>query len=156
MKRQNKKSILDEMQNQKLLKLEEIGFWILFWALFLSIAVQLIAGGTFRDVFGEIVILFIGSVYLLFASLKNGLWMKTAVPTRKGNAIISILPAIIIAVVNGIRIVLNKAIHTKSLLTVTAFVLATYLICFVVLELFRTIYKTRRTELDEPDEESEE
>ena len=33
MTKKNRMNKLDEMQNQKLLKLEEYGFWIMFWAL---------------------------------------------------------------------------------------------------------------------------
>ena len=42
----NRTNRLDEMQDQKLLKLEEAGFWILFWVLSLSILVQLLTGGS--------------------------------------------------------------------------------------------------------------
>ena len=31
MTKKNRMNKLDEMQNQKLLKLEEYGFWIMFW-----------------------------------------------------------------------------------------------------------------------------
>ena len=44
---------LDEMQNQKLLKLEEYGFWIMFWALAVAIAVQLLTGATIKEVAGN-------------------------------------------------------------------------------------------------------
>ena len=48
MNKNAKKNILDEMQDQKMLKLEEYGFWILFWALTAAILVQLLMGGTLR------------------------------------------------------------------------------------------------------------
>ena len=55
---------LDEMQNQKLLKLEEYGFWIMFWVLLASIVVQLFTGAGIKEIIGEIVVLLIGSIYL--------------------------------------------------------------------------------------------
>ena len=76
------KNNLDEMQDQKLLKLEEYGFWVMFWALAVSIVVQLIIGGTIKEVLGEIIILLVGSVYLSAATLKNGLWARTSVQCR--------------------------------------------------------------------------
>ena len=79
---------LDVMQNQKLLKLEEYGFWIVFWALLLSIIVQLTAGLGIKEVVGEIVVFLMGSVYLAITTLKNGLWTRSAVPSRKGNALV--------------------------------------------------------------------
>ena len=69
---------LDEMQNQKLLKLEEYGFWIVFWALLLSMIVQIIAGAGIKEVVGEIIVFLIGSVYLL-----SGRWKTRA--SGRGN-----------------------------------------------------------------------
>ena len=59
MMKKNRTNNLDEMQNQKLLKLEEYGFWVMFWALAVSIVVQLIIGGTIKEVLGEIIILLV-------------------------------------------------------------------------------------------------
>ena len=39
-----KKNNLDEMQDRKLLKLEEYGFWIMFWTLAAAIVIQLVTG----------------------------------------------------------------------------------------------------------------
>lgn len=49
------KNNLDEMQDQKLLKLEEYGFWVMFWALVLSIVIQLIIGSSIKEVLGVFV-----------------------------------------------------------------------------------------------------
>ena len=51
------KNNLDEMLDQKLLKLEEYGFWIVFWALACAIVIQLIIGGSIKEVLGEIIVL---------------------------------------------------------------------------------------------------
>ena len=92
--RKTRMNNLDEMQDQKLLKMEEYGFWIMFWALAIAIVVQLIIGSTFKEVIGEIAVLFIGSIYIAVTSLKNGLWTRTSTPSMKGNAITSIVPAV--------------------------------------------------------------
>ena len=62
MMKKNRTNRLDEMQNQKLMKLEEYGFWIMFWTLLASIVVQLILGCSLKEVLGEIVVFLIGSV----------------------------------------------------------------------------------------------
>ena len=74
MTKKNRMNKLDEMQNQKLLKLEEYGFWIMFWALAVAIAVQLLTGATIKEVAGESIVLLIGSIYLSITALKNGIW----------------------------------------------------------------------------------
>ncbi|MBP5727992.1 MAG: hypothetical protein J6Y48_13055, partial [Clostridia bacterium] len=60
MKSKQKNGIPDEMRDQKMLKMEEYGFWILFWGLALAVVVQLLLGGTLRQVAGELIILAIG------------------------------------------------------------------------------------------------
>ena len=147
---------LDEMQNQKLLKLEEYGFWIMFWALLGSILVQLIAGGTLRQVVGEIIVFFAGSIYLSITALRSGLWTRTSAPSRKGNAAASIIPAVLIGVIHGFKLIQNGGIDTKALWPVLAVMAAVFAGCFVLLEVFRAVHKKRRAGLDGVDEESEE
>ena len=78
------------MQDQKLLKLEEYGYWILFWALLASIIIQFMMGGTIKQVLGEIIVFLVASAYLSVTTLKNGLWTRSSEPSRKGNAVISV------------------------------------------------------------------
>ena len=151
------KNNLDEMQDQKLLKLEEYGFWVMFWALVLSIVIQLITGGPVRQVLGESIVLLIGSVYILVNSLKNGLWTRASTPTRKGNALASIIPAALIGAIHIFKMTQSNRIETRSLLITAAIVVAVYVGCFVILEVLRLAYDKRRAALDDIDEkESEE
>ncbi len=147
---------LDEMQEQKLLKLEEYGFWVMFWALTAAIAVQLIAGGTIKEAAGELIVLLIGSVYISITSLRNGIWTKKTAPTRKGNAIASLIPAIAIGALNGIKLFHNGKTDACSVMIAAAIAAAAYLACFAVLELFRTAYNKQRAKLDGAEDESEE
>jgi hypothetical protein len=152
----NRKNRLDEMQDQKLLKLEEAGFWILFWALSLSILVQLLAGGSFRQIAGELIVLAIGSIWLAVTTLKNGLWTRESTPTRKGNALASIIPAVLIGAVRVYKLIQRGWVQPKSLLIALGISAAVYVLCFGILEFFRAAYSKRRSALDDiPDEESE-
>ncbi len=146
---------LDEMQDQKLLKMEEYGFWTMFWGLAAAIVVQLIMGGTIKQVAGELIVLLIGSIYLCVTSLKNGIWTRETTPTRKGSAVASIIPAVLIGAINGIKLIQNDQINTKSLLITAAIMAAVYAACFAVLEVFRAAYNKRRSALDDiPEEEN--
>ena len=124
----NGNNALDEMQDQKILKMEEYGCWILFWGLALAVVVQLLLGGSIRQIAGELIVLLVGGAYVLATSLKNGLWTRSATPTRKRNAAVSIIPAAIIGVLNVI-------------------------VCFAVLEVLRLLYEKRRSKLDDVGEE---
>ena len=146
---------LDEMQDQKLLKLEEFGFWTMFWGLAAAIVVQLILGGTIKQVAGELIVLLIGSVYLCVTSLKNGIWTRESTPTRKGSAMASIIPAVLIGAIHGWKLIQKDQINTTSLLITAAIMAAVYAACFAVLEVFRAAYNKRRSALDDiPDEEN--
>ena len=154
--KKNSANHLDEMQDQKLLKLEEYGFWIMFWGLAVSIVVQLIIGSTIKEVLGELIIFFLGSIYISATTLKNGLWTRTSTPSRKGNAAVSIIPAVIIGVINGIKMIQNNKTDANSLLFTAAIIVAVYAGCFILLEVFRITYSKRRAALDDiGDKESE-
>lgn len=152
MMKKNRTNRLDEMQNQKLMKLEEYGFWIMFWTLLASIVVQLILGCSLKEVLGEIVVFLIGSVYLTATTLKNGLWERTSTPSRKGNAAVSAVPAILIGIINVLKIIQNDKADTKSILITIAISIVVYAGCFIILEVLRTAYNKRRTKLDDIDE----
>ena len=127
----------------------------MFWALFVSIVVQLFTGAGIKQVIGELIVLLIGSIYLSFTTLRNGLWTITTTPSRKGNAITSIIPAVLLGMINLIRLVQKNGFTAKALLSVAAIMVAAYAACFIILELFRVSYNKRRSELDDIDEESE-
>ena len=154
--RKNKRTdILDEMQNQKLLKLEEYGFWIVFWALLVSMIVQIIAGAGIKEVVGEIIVFLIWSVYLAITTLKNGLWTRSSVPSRKGNALVSVIPAAVIGALNVFRMIQGNGISEHALFLTVGIMAAAYAGCFAILEFFRASSQKRRSELDDIDEESE-
>ena len=151
MKKYNE-NVLDEMQDQKLLKLEEYGFWILFWALAFSIVVQLVLGAPLRQVLGELIIAAIGGIWISFTTLKNGIWTRKSTPTRKANALTAIIPAALIGTLNIIKMIQNHKTDTGSILTAAAVIVITYVACFAVLEVFRASYNKQRDKLDDIEE----
>ena len=152
MMKRNSANHLDEMQDQKLLKLEEYGFWVMFCGLAVSIVVQLLIGGTIKDVLGEIIVLLIGSVYISVTTLRNGLWTRTSIPTRKGNALASIVPAVLIGAIHLFKMMQGNRMETRSFLFTAAIIAAVYAGCFVILEVFRITYRKRRAALDDTDD----
>ena len=143
---------LDEMQDQKLLKLDEYGYWIVFYALLASIIIQFMMGGTIKQVLGEIIVFLIAGAYLSLTTLKNGLWTRTSEPSRKGNAVVSVIPAVCIAAINAFKMIQNHKLETNSMLIAAALTIAGYIGCYVVLEIYRTAYIKRRKKLDDMDE----
>lgn len=151
MRNKRNKIILDEMQERNLLKLEETGFWIVFWSLFVAIVVQLIIKPDIKMIAGEAIALLIASIYIAYSSIKNGLWSKSTVPTRKQNAVTSMLPALLLGIIHVVRtfFVLKKAISPGVIITIGIRIAIVYILCFVVLEMMRIIYQKKRNKLDD-------
>ena len=57
-------NMLDEMQDRKLLTMEEFGFWLVFWILVAAILLQALMGTTLKELAGEIAALLAASVYM--------------------------------------------------------------------------------------------
>ena len=146
---------LDEMQHQKMLKLEEYGFWIMFWVLLVSIIVQIMAGTGIKEVIGEMIAFLIGSVYLAITTLRNGLWTNTSAPSRKGNALVSMIPAAAIGALNIFRMIQRNRFSANALFVTVGIMAAACAGCFAILELFRASSQKRRSELDDIEESEE-
>lgn len=79
-------NLLDEMQEQTLLKIEHRGFQIAFAGLFAAIYIQLALGYTsFRSIGPELILLLVLSLYSLIATLRKGIWDRRFRPTFKTN-----------------------------------------------------------------------
>lgn len=93
-----KKSNLDEMQEQKLLQIEGNCFWILYWALFASVVIQVVfLGAGPKEAVPEL-ICFLGiSFYMVGGCARNGIWDRRFKPDRKTNLLFSIAAGVIVS-----------------------------------------------------------
>ncbi len=157
MKNKKAENMLDEMQDNKLLKIEEFGFWLVFWVLFAVILVQALMGATLKELAGEVIALLAASVTIAFSSLKNGLWTRKYAPTLKGNVMASAVPSLIFGVFNAVRafVILKKPIAFRPTVQIVAMCAGVYVLCFALLEVFRLIYGRRRKKLDDIEEEKD-
>ena len=156
-KRQN---MLDEMQENKLMKIEGAGFWLAFAGLLAAIIIQVLVYPNLRQIAGELTVFFIMSIYLIVLCLKNGLWSRTPpVPTVKGNAISSAVAALAIGMILIARslLILRNGL-SKEFFAVTLFLSMAVVFggCFATLEVTRVVYRRRRRQLDDGDGKSEE
>ena len=157
MKNKKSKNMLDEMQDRKLLKIEEFGFWLVFWVLFAVILLQALMGATLKELMGEIVALMAASVYIAFSSLKNGLWARSYTPTLKADVIASVLASVIFGILNAVRafVILKNPVELGAVVQIAALCVGVFILCFALMEVFRLIYKKRRGKLDDIEEEEE-
>lgn len=143
-----KKSNLDEMQEQKMLGIEKNGFWLAFWGLIISIAVQAALMRSPEAIIGEMLVLMVVSAHLVIGCLRNGIWDRKLEPNWVTNLLASLVTGVYIALF--VYFMGSSRVDDRELLAllVTIFFVATFALCFVVLTICGNIYKKRREKLD--------
>lgn len=152
-KRQN---TLDEMQENKLLKIEGAGFWLAFAGLLIAIIIQALVRPDLRQIAGELTVFFIMSIYLIVLCLKNGLWSRTPAPTVRSSVVSSVIASLAIGVILTVRsqLILHNGFSEGFAVLLLLSMALVFGGCFATLEVTRAIYWRRRSKLDHPSGES--
>ena len=143
-----KKSNLDEMQEQELLKIEHYGCWMAFWGLLAVMAVQMVMRVPGRQMLGEWIVFMVLALYLVIACLRKGIWDRHLKANRKTNLIVSLLAA----VATGILVTLSNPYLSEPLDYVLVAGISggfTFLLCFAALSISMKLYKKRREKLEQ-------
>ena len=143
-----KKSNLDEMQEQELLKIEHNGCWLAYWGLLAVIAVQMLMGAPGSQVLGEWIVLMVFCFYIAVACLRKGIWGRRLKANWKTN----LVGSLIAAVATGSLVTLSNPYLTEPLDYVLVAGLTggfTFVLCFVALSISMKLYKKRREKLDQ-------
>ena len=144
-----KKSNLDEMQEQALLKIEHYGFWLAFWGLLTIMAIQALLGVAFSSLLGEWIIFMVLCVYALVSCLHHGLWDRNLKPNLKTNLLVSIVPGLAVGVFDMLLFRENETEPLDYLLIGAVPAIITFVLCFGVLTFCTALYKKRRQKLDQ-------
>ena len=142
-----KKSNLDEMQEQALLKIEHNGCWLAFWGLLAAMALQMVMRVPGRQMLGEWIVFMALSLYIVIACLRKGIWDRHLKANWKTNLIVSLLAA----VAAGILVTLSNPYLSEPLDYVLVAGLTggfTFLLCFAALSVCTKLYRNRRNKLD--------
>ena len=143
-----KKSNLDEMQEQALLKIEHNGCWLAFWGLLAAMALQMVMRVPGRQMLGEWIVFMALSLYIVIACLRKGIWARHLKANRKTNLIISLLAG----AAAGILITVSNPYLSEPLDYVLVAGISggfTFLLCFAALSISMKLYKKRREKLDQ-------
>ena len=148
---------LDEMQEQKLLKLESRGFWLIWWGLLAAMAVQLLVYGVEarRHLLGEWAVFMLSSVYVTAACIKQGLWDRKLKPNFRTNLLLSLLAGVVTGGFMGVYSYRSFGAAEAARLTVAMVGGCTFVLCLLALSLSAAAYKKRRQKLDEGEESEE-
>ena len=93
------KSVLDEREMQELYRIEHRGLWAMYTLLCAAVVVQLLFGADFKQMAGEVAVIFIVSIGMIIAYARRGIWDAGSRPSTKGNALYAALSALGVAVV---------------------------------------------------------
>lgn len=148
-----KRNNLDEMQEQKLLKIEHNGCWLAFWGLLAAMLVQVILGAEAKQLAGEWLVFMALAVYLSAACMRAGIWDRKLNMGWKTNLLFSIGPALMVAVIQYV-VSLRRYGKPEGSLAAACFTAAiTFVLCFLAITLAAHITKKRQKKLNEEPEE---
>lgn len=151
-----KKTNLDEMQEQKLLKIEHIGFWLGFWGLAIVIYIQIAMGNSgFAYIGGESIILIMMSLYMAVDCIRNGIWDRKLKPNLKSNLIVSLIAGL---VVGGFWFVVsyrNYRMLAGSIATFVVMFVSVSILVLTALTIASAIYKHKKHQLDRQADQEE-
>ena len=143
-----KKSNLDEMQEQELLKIEHNGCCLAFWGLLAVMAIQMVMRVPGPPMLGEWIVFMALSLYIAIACLRKGIWDRRLKANWKTNLVVSLLAA----VVTGILVTLSNPYLIEPLDYVLVAGLTggfTFVLCFAALSFSMKLYNKRREKLDQ-------
>ena len=143
-----KKSNLDEMQEQELLKIEHYGCWMAYWGLLAAMVIQMVMRVPGAQMLGEWIIFVIMSLYICIACMRKGIWDRRLKANWKTNLVISLLAAVAVAVL----VILSNPYLSEPLDYVLTAGLTggfTFLLCFAALSIGMKLYKKRREKLEQ-------
>lgn len=149
------KSQLDEMQEQKLRKLESWGFWLTWGALLLSIMIQMLiykeeAGKYLK---GEWIVFMASNLYMVIGCVRLGIWSRRGIPSFKSLCLISLLAGLVTGIFVAVYNYLIYGDVLTALATVILASLFTFVLCLLVLVVSVSAYKKRRQKLDSEGDE---
>ena len=150
-----RKSNLDERQEEQLLHIEEKGCWFAFWALLVSIFVQMAVFGIdkIQCIAGEWVVFMCLALYLAVSCMRAGIWDRHLKPNGKTNFLVSLGAAVVFGAVLAVVSYFNFHEWQAALITFFLIAILLFISIFAALSLSVFLYKNRVKALEEAAEE---
>ncbi|MCH5256036.1 MAG: hypothetical protein J1D87_02040 [Lachnospiraceae bacterium] len=148
------KNNLDEMQEQKMLKIEHNGCWLAFWGLFASMIIQSLAYGRldWKYLAGEWIVFMCLALYIGIDCIRNGLWDRRFSPTPAVNLIASLLAGVVLGVFNfALSYLMYNELYDAAIVGIVLG-LCGFGFCFMALTFCVSIYKKRVKSLEKEDD----
>lgn len=148
------KSNLDERQELKLLKIQHYGCWLAFWGLLADILIQMILGNmVFKNFIGEVIVFMSLVIYLVVASLKEGIWDRKYKPNLKTNLLFSTIGALVEGIVFFFISYRDYQNLKGSIGIMILIFFMMEIVCMILFTVAGKIYKKRVHQLEDSNEE---
>ena len=144
-----KKSNLDEMQEQALLKIEHNGCWLAFWGLLAAMGIQLLLGIGGKALLGEWIVFMGMCVYLVAACLRQGIWDRRLKANGKTNLVVSAVAGVAMGIYFAILLKDTEMDLIVYLMICLIPAIVVFALCMLLLTLSMAVYKKRRAKLDQ-------
>ena len=143
-----KKSNLDEMQEQALLKIEHNGCCLAFWGLLAAMGIQMLLKVPGKAMLGEWIVFVALCVYLLAACLRQGIWDRHLKANPKTNLVVSAVAGVAVSIFFGVLFRENVSELLDYLLISAIPGITVFILCFALMTVCSALYKKRRDKLD--------
>lgn len=151
------KNNIDEMQEQKLLKIERNGCWLAYWGLVVAIIIQTVLGYSFQDLMGEQIVFMCLAIYIFVDCIRNGIEGRTVLLNAKGNILISGIGAVCMGILYFVISYIRYEKLAGSIATAIIMFLSTFLLLYVALAITTALLKNRVKKIEKNlDEENKE
>ena len=144
-----KKSNLDEMQEQALLKIEHNGCCLAFWGLLAAMGIQMLLKVPGKAMLGEWIVFMALCVYLLAACLRQGIWDRHLKANPKTNLVVSAVAGVAVSIFFGVLFRENVSELLDYLLISAIPGITVFILCFALMTVCSALYKKRREKLDQ-------
>lgn len=151
------KNNIDEMQEQKLLKIERNGCWLAYWGLVVAIIIQTVLGYSFQDLMGEQIVFMCLAIYIFVDCIRNGIGGRTVLLNAKVNILISGISAVCMGILHFVISYIRYEKLAGSIATAIIMFLSTFLLLYVALAITTALLKNRVKKIEKNlDEENKE
>lgn len=149
------RKIIDERQELEMMRVERVGFWLLYLGLVVAIIVQLfVFGFDFKHLAGEFIVLIVGCVVMLIGYMRRGSWDYFTKPGMKSYIIYSLGGGLLFALPMPIAAYFYNGLSFLNCLSIFAInFLFLFSLLFLLLWLLGSVTKRRQKKLEQESEE---
>ncbi len=144
---------VDERQEMELMKVERIGFWVMFWMLLVLMIVEgIIMEGGAKLAAGEWLVFMTGCLVIIIGCARKGVWnyQSRKVPGVKSWFMYSLAGAaagMVLGLITGLKI--GDGNVAGIIYCMVAFAVCIFALCFIAFAIVGSITKVRESKLEE-------